>query len=124
MNAAPAGCADVRWADVRWADVCPLAVLEPDRGVAVMVGGRQVAVFRLSAPGSELRAVDHRDPVSGANVLARGLVGSAGTVVYVASPMHKQRYDLDTGRCLDDPTLAVDVWPVRVRDGRVEVGLR
>lgn len=104
-----------------WADVCPLSALEPDRGAAALVDGRQLAIFRLSSPPGGLRAVDNRDPVSGANVLARGLVGSAGAVVYVASPMHKQRYDLETGRSLDDPQLSVGVWAVRVRDGRVEV---
>ena len=59
--------------------------------------------------------------VTGVPVLARGLVGSAGDVTFVASPLHKQRFDLHTGRCLDDPSVAVRVWPVAVVDGIVRV---
>lgn len=110
-----------------WIEVCPLSTLEPDRGVAALVGGTQVAIFRLSAPAGcaasdgSVQAVDNHDPASGANVLSRGLVGSTGPVVYVASPMHKQRFDLATGTCLEDERLSVRVWPTRVRHGRVEV---
>ncbi|MCW2824952.1 MAG: nirD, partial [Aeromicrobium sp.] len=63
----------------------------------------------------------HLDPYSHANVMARGLVGSRGGTPTVASPMHKQAYDLVTGQCLDDPTLSLRVWPTRVVDGAVEV---
>ena len=109
----------------RWVRVCSLRELEPGRGVAALVDGQQVAVFLLpGAPGeaaSRLRAVDHRDPVSGANVLARGLLGSTGGVDYVASPMHKHRFDLASGRCLDGVSPGVRVWPVRAWGGSVEV---
>jgi nitrite reductase (NADH) small subunit len=57
-------------------------------------------------------------------VLSRGIVGTRGDRVVVASPMHKQAYDLDSGECLDVPGAAVPVYPVRVRDGVVEVALR
>jgi assimilatory nitrate reductase catalytic subunit len=109
----------------RWVRVCSLAELEPGRGVAAMVDGQQVAVFLLPGasgePASRLRAVDNRDPVSGANVLARGLLGSTGGVDYVASPMHKHRFDLASGRCLDGVSPDVRVWPVRVWGATVEV---
>ncbi len=31
----------------------------------------------------------------------------------MASPLLKQRFDLETGRCLDDEEVAVAVYPVR-----------
>ena len=109
----------------RWVRVCSLADLEPGRGAAAIVDGRQVALFLLPGahgePASRLRAIDNRDPVSGANVLSRGLLGSAGEVDYVASPMHKHRFDLATGRCLDGTSPGVTVWPVRVWGSTVEV---
>ena len=103
-----------------WTRVCPLDVLVPDRGAAALVDGHQVAVFRLSGSG-DVHAVDHHDPFSGANVMARGLVGSRGGVPTVASPMHKQSFDLVTGHCLDDDSVALRVWPTRVTDGWVEI---
>lgn len=99
--------------------VAPLDSLPVDRGVAAIVGDAYVAVFRLA--DDEVLAIDHVDPTTGAPVLARGLVGSAGDTVYVASPLHKQRFDLRTGVCLDDPGLAVRVWSTSIVDGQVRI---
>lgn len=104
-----------------WTRVCALDALVPDRGAAALVDGHQVALFRLGGSG-DVHAVDHHDPFSGANVMARGLVGSRRGVPTVASPMHKQSFDLRTGQCLDDPGTSLSVWPVRVVDGWVEIG--
>ncbi len=93
--------------------------LPVDRGVAALVDDAQVAVFRMAS--GEVFAIDHIDPATGVGVLARGLVGSTGDVVYVASPLHKQRYDLRTGACLDDESLSVQVWPVSIADGVVTI---
>ncbi|MFD2122434.1 nitrite reductase (NAD(P)H) small subunit, partial [Streptomyces cirratus] len=32
---------------------------------------------------------------------------------FVASPLLKQRFDLESGRCLDDDAVAVRTYPVR-----------
>ena len=108
--------------DVRtgtWVDVCPLDLLVPERGVAALVEGRQVAVFLLEE--GDLHAVDNRDPFSGAMVLSRGIVGSVGPVTTVASPVYKQRFDLETGVCVDDATVRIATHEVRVFDGVVQV---
>ena len=101
--------------------VCTIDRLVPDRGVAALVDGRQVAVFLLGT--GELLAVDNHDPFSGANVLSRGLVGDFDGVPTVASPVYKQRFDLRTGRCLDDDTVRIGAWPARKGGGVVEVGI-
>jgi nitrite reductase (NADH) small subunit len=103
-----------------WTAVCAYEELLPERGVCALVGGRQVAVFRLD--DGTLHALDNYDPAGGACVLSRGIVGSRGEIPTVASPLYKHVYDLTTGRCLDDESYAVPVVPVRDRDGRVEVG--
>ncbi len=111
--------------------VCRLDDLEPERGAAALVHGRQVALFRL-VDGS-VHAVDHRDPATGANVLARGLLGTRrdgdgagsadGHAWYVASPLLKHRYRLDDGRCLDDDRVSIAVHRVDVVDDEVLVTL-
>lgn len=105
----------------RWTDVCSFDALTPDRGIAVLVDGHQVAVFLLS--DGSLHALDNRDPVSGANVLSRGLVGDRDGVALVASPIYKQGFELTTGRCLDDPWLPVRAHHVSVEGARVLVRL-
>lgn len=105
-----------------WVDVCCFDDLVPDRGVCALVGGRQVAVFRV-APDDQLFAIANRDPFSGANVLSRGIVGSKGGTPKVASPMYKQCFDLRTGACLDDPGVSVPTFAVRRRGPMVQVAV-
>lgn len=96
-----------------WLAVCDLELLSPGRGVAVLLpDGEQAALF-LDRSGV-VRAISNRDPFSGAYVLSRGLLGSAGGRPFVASPLLKQRFDLETGRCLDDEEVSVPVYAVRV----------
>ena len=102
-----------------WTAICPYERIEPERGVAALVDGVQVAIFRTH--DGELLAISNFDPYGRAHVLARGIVGSRGDVPTVASPLHKQVFDLRTGRCLDLPGVAVATYPVRCRDGVVEV---
>jgi nitrite reductase (NADH) small subunit len=103
----------------RWVPVCPYPLLEPERGVAALVGGEQVAIYRTH--DGELFAIGNLDPINGAYVMSRGIVGSRGEIPTVASPLHKQVYDLRTGRCLDVPEVRVPTYPVRCRDGLIEV---
>ncbi|WP_300643695.1 nitrite reductase (NAD(P)H) small subunit [Nocardioides sp.] len=55
-------------------------------------------------------------------MLARGIIGTRGGTPFVASPMHKQAFDLRTGQCLDDAAVRVPTYEVRVDDGVVLVG--
>lgn len=105
----------------RWVVVCRYQQLEPERGVAALVDGAQVALFRLY--DGALHAIGNIDPASGAAVLSRGIVGSRGDLPIVTSPMHKQAYALRTGECLDLPGVGVPVYPVRRRGDLVEVGM-
>lgn len=102
-----------------WPGIARFDSLPVDRGVAALVGDHPVAVFRLH--DGEVRVIDHVDPFTGMPVLARGIVASVGRRIVVASPLHKQRFDLRTGACLDDPEVRVRTWPVLVVDGNVIV---
>ena len=101
--------------------MCALTDLEPLWGEAARVAGRQVALYRVD--GTTVLAADHRDPRTGACVMARGILGSRGAAVTVASPLHKEVYDLGSGRCLSGDGPELPVHPVLVRDGRVLVAL-
>ena len=105
-----------------WTPVCALDDIVPDTGVCVLLGGQQVAVFRVGANEPRLFAIENYDPNSEAAVLSRGLVGSIGERVVVASPIYKQHFDLRTGECLEAPHNSVSSYPVRVQDGQVWVG--
>lgn len=98
--------------DGEWFAVCDRDLLTPGRGVAALLpGGDQAAVF--TDRNGKLYAVHNRDPFTGAYVLSRGLLGSAGDRVFVASPLLKQRFDLSSGECLDDDAVSVRAYQVR-----------
>lgn len=99
--------------------VCRLDDLMPERGAAVVVDGRQVALFRLH--DGTVRALSNRDPFSGAFVLSRGIVGDRGGRLVVVSPVYKQAFDLDTGQCLDDPDVQVLSYEVDVEQDVVHI---
>lgn len=91
--------------------VAGVEFLEPGRGrAAVLPDGTEAALFK-DADGA-VYAVGNRDPFSGADVIANGIMGSRDGVPVVASPMHKQEFDLRTGACLDDPEVSLPLLPV------------
>ncbi|MBI5334324.1 MAG: nitrite reductase small subunit NirD [Burkholderiales bacterium] len=104
-----------------WTDVCAAADILPDTGVCARIQGRHVAVFRVGA--EQFFAIDNVDPKAGASVLSRGLVGSLGERIVVASPLYKHHFDLRTGECLEAAELSLRAYAVRVEGGRVQVSL-
>jgi nitrite reductase (NADH) small subunit len=100
--------------------VCRLDQIEVEGGVAALVEGAAVAIFRTH--DGNVYAISNYDPCSQASVLARGIVGTRGDIPFVASPMHKQAFDLRTGQCLDDAAVRVPTYDVRVDEGLVFVG--
>lgn len=105
---------------MRWITICPLEDILPDTGVAALVGGEQIAIFRA---GDEVFAISNYDPFSQAYVLARGIVGDKHGVLKVASPIYKHSFDLLTGQCLDQPTVTLPTYPVDIADGVVRIGV-
>jgi nitrite reductase (NADH) small subunit len=104
-----------------WVDVCDYDTLLPERGVCALVDGEQVALFRTY--DGTVHALGNRDPFSGVYVLSRGIVGTRKGEPTVASPLHKQVFSLVSGRCLDEPGVAVPVYRARVTGGHVQVAV-
>ena len=98
--------------------ICRLDDIVSDAGVAALVGGEQVAVFRVE---DKVYALGNRDPFSGANVLSRGIVGDVRGELVVASPVYKQHFSLLTGRCIEDPSVSVPVYRTLVEDADIQI---
>ena len=108
--------------DDAWTPVCAFVNLPVERGVTALVHGTAVALFRTY--DDQVFALGNHDPLTRTGMLAKGIVGTRGDVPFVASPTHRHAFDLRTGRCLEDPGVAVPSYPVRVVDGIVHVGPR
>ncbi|WP_333679153.1 nitrite reductase small subunit NirD [Dyella sp.] len=103
-----------------WTLVCDLEDIVSNTGVCALVDDQQVAVFRVGEQA--LYAIDNFDPNANAYVLSRGLIGSLGERVVVASPIYKQHFDLRTGECLEAPEHSVRAWQVKLQQGHVLLG--
>jgi nitrite reductase (NADH) small subunit len=103
---------------LHWTAVCAASDILPDTGVCALVEGVHVAIFSVGRERA-LYAIDNVDPKAQASVLSRGLVGSLGDRVVVASPLYKNHFDLRTGECLEAPQNSVRAHAVRVDSGRV-----
>ena len=106
----------------QWVDVCGVDDLQPYSGVCALVKERQVAIFYLPKE-STVYAIDNYDPIGKANVLSRGLIGDINGQPVVASPLYKQHFNLSTGMCLEDESVTIPAYAIRIDNGRVCVGI-
>lgn len=113
-----------------WVRACRLDDLVTGRGVGVLgPDGAQSALFRVPAAETDREAVARTrvyaigniDPFARAAVISRGLTGDRAGEPTVASPIGKQVFSLRTGMCLDDETVRLPAYAVRVRHGAVDV---
>ncbi|PSB16488.1 nitrite reductase (NAD(P)H) small subunit [Phormidesmis priestleyi ULC007] len=106
----------------QWVTICPIEQILPNTGVCALVEGQQVAVFRVG-DGTEIYALSNYDPFSKAFVLSRGIIGDRNGIPKVASPIYKQNFNLQTGQCLDDETVRIPTFAVRVIEMQVQVSV-
>ncbi len=106
----------------QWVNVCSIEQILPNTGVCALVEGQQVAVFRIG-DSTEIYALSNYDPFSKAFVLSRGIVGDRNGIPKVASPIYKQNFNLQTGQCLDDETVRIPTFAVRVVEMQIQVSV-
>ena len=94
----------------------------PGTGAAALLGGRtdrdreDRARRRSTRSRTSIRSAARSCSRAASSATARGRPK-------IASPIYKQNFDLETGACLDDATVKLPVYPVRVVGGRIQVSL-
>lgn len=108
-----------------WHTVCIIADITPNTGVAALIGKRQIAIVRVveRSGGEKLYGLSNWCPFAKAMVISRGIVGTKGDTPKISSPIYKQGFDLRTGQCLDDSTVSIPVYPVRLADGFIQIAV-
>jgi nitrite reductase (NADH) small subunit len=112
----------------QWQTICQLNDLVSNSGVCALlersdntlVADEQVAIFHLPDTKQQVYAIGNYDPIGQANVLYRGIVGSIGEDLVVASPLFKQHFSLQTGKCLQED-VRVKNYSVRIIDQQVQL---
>lgn len=99
----------------RWIPIGKPESLQFSPGAVVKVEGQEVAVFALD--GANYAAILNSCPHAGA-ALAEGHVSDGE----VSCPWHGWRFDLRTGVCKTIAEDSTRAFPVRLRDGVLELG--
>lgn len=108
----------------QWYDLCGLDDLVENSGICALVNQQQVAIFAVTVEGEQqIYAISNWDPVGKANVLYRGLLGSVGEEIVVASPLYKEHYALSCGRCLERDDVSVIAYKVRREGERLQIAM-
>ena len=99
-----------------WHDLCSLEEIPDDGVLACRQGGEDLLVYRN---GPQVTCIPdycpHRGWPFGGGYVRSGVL---------TCPHHGYEFRLDTGECLTSPSLPLDLYPVRIRDGRVEIKLK
>jgi nitrite reductase/ring-hydroxylating ferredoxin subunit len=113
----------------QWVEVGSVAELEATGRLVARIGGREVGVL-LDAAEGRVWGIRNRCPHHG-GPLCLGRVreregGSPGRYELggrrvLRCPWHGWEFDLETGRCLDEPSLRAAVYPVETAAGRVRI---
>ncbi len=96
-----------------WVDVAACEALAEDGAIEVLANGRVIAVFRLA---NELFAIDGMCAHQG-GPLAQGSLAHG----CVTCPWHGWQYELATGIQTINRKQLQETYPVRRREGRIEV---
>ena len=106
-----------------WTTICSSNDLVSNVGVCALLEEEQVAIFKFSG-NDEVYAISNHDPFSDANVLSRGIIGDIDNQPVVASPIYKQHFNLQTGECIEDKSVKLSVYNIRIIDDEVQVSRR
>ena len=99
-----------------WQDLCALEEI-PEGGILTLLqSGQNLLVHRN---GAQVACMQNECPHRG-----WPLDGALVRDGIMMCPYHGYDFRLATGECLTDPSLPLDMYPIRICDGRVEVRLK
>ncbi len=104
-----------------WETACKLEDLIPESGICVLIQRQQIAIYYLPSETPAVYALSNWDPIGGASVMSRGITGSVGGELVIASPLYKQHFGLTTGLCLEQPEYSLKTFAVRLIEDNVQL---
>jgi nitrite reductase (NADH) small subunit len=107
---------------ITWFYACLAEDVPDNGGVCVKYKEEQIALFYFTRL-NEWYATQNECPHRRQMALSRGMIGTQGEEPKVACPFHKKTFSLKTGECLNGDECAIKVYPVRVEDGKVYIGV-
>jgi len=108
-----------------WFDICNVDDILQGMGRCALFNEQQVAIFRIKNINGEEQfyAIDNYCPFSKSNTISRGLTGSIANKIVVASPIYKQHFELSTGFCLEDESVSLKTYTVRLNGNTIQLAV-
>jgi naphthalene 1,2-dioxygenase system ferredoxin subunit len=101
---------------MNWTDLCSDGALEEGGAIAVAVGAREIALFRVDG---HVYATDNQCTHEEARLCDGFLLDHE-----IECPLHQARFDVRDGRATCEPAVEpLRTWPVRIESGRIWVDL-
>jgi nitrite reductase (NADH) small subunit len=108
--------------DPLWFKAAKVSDFPENGGACVRYQDQQIAVFNFTRR-REWYACQNMCPHKMQMALSRGMIGSHENEPKVACPFHKKTFSLATGECLNADEENIKVYPVKVEDGYVYIGI-
>ena len=108
--------------DKIWFKAGPSHLFPANSGACIKYKDQQIAVFHFAA-SNEWFACQNLCPHRMEMVLSRGLIGDEKGEPKVACPMHKRSFSLLSGENLNGDCGKITIYPVKVLDGQVYIGI-
>jgi nitrite reductase (NADH) small subunit len=109
-------------ANIYWFKAAKVSAFPENGGACVKYNDQQIAVFNFTRR-NEWYACQNMCPHKRQMVLSRGMIGSHTLEPKVACPFHKKTFSLKTGECLNAEEEQIKIYPVKVEDGYVYIGI-
>jgi nitrite reductase (NADH) small subunit len=106
-----------------WFKAAKVESFPENGGACIKYKDTQIAVFNFSRR-NEWYACQNLCPHKMQMILARGMIGSLQGEPKVSCPFHKRTFSLKTGECLNAEECSIVVYPVRVHEGYVHIGVQ
>ncbi len=107
---------------ILWIYACSTDEVPGNGGVCVKYNDEQIALFHF-ARRNEWYASQNECPHRKQMAISRGMLGSQDNEPKVACPFHKKTFSLLTGKCLNDDECALKIYPVKVEEEKVFIGI-
>ncbi|HEY0655626.1 MAG TPA: nitrite reductase small subunit NirD [Chryseosolibacter sp.] len=106
-----------------WFKAAHISKFPENGGACVKYEGQQIAVFNFTRR-NEWYACQNQCPHKMQMALSRGMIGSHELEPKVACPFHKKTFSLRTGSCLNSEEESIRVYPVKVMNDYVYIGIQ
>ena len=109
--------------DTQFIFACNQVDIPANSSRCVEINGKQIAIFNYTL-ANQWFATDNQCPHWQENVLSRGLLG-ADDQPYVACPLHKRKFSLHTGQCLNDSDESMKIlcYDIKIEGEKVYIAI-